>query len=266
MSSGLLEVEKLGFAYRPPVRVLDGVDLQVNQGEVVALAGPNGSGKSTLLRCAAGLRHPQQGGARLAGRPLEKWSREERAQRLAFLPQRVEPLYDYRVRDVVELARFPHGSAWGARLDDEDRAVVEAALRRCEVEGLASRVFDTLSGGERQRVLLAAALAQRAQVLLLDEPTTALDLHHQVSLLRDLVAVAREGCAVLLATHDLNLAAGFADRVVLLHRGRVAAEGTPLEVFTEDRLGEVFGDGIRVGHHQDGTPWILPDPGPGARS
>lgn len=259
MSAELLQIEDLEFAYRPPTRVLDGIDLRVRGGEVVALAGPNGSGKSTLLRCAAGLRRPQRGTCRLEGYPLEDLSREARARRLAFLPQHVEPLYDFRVRDVVELARYPHHSSWGARLDDEDRAIVDAALRRCEVEELASRVFDTLSGGERQRVLLAAALAQRAQVLLLDEPTTALDLHHQVSLLRDLVNAAREGCAVLLATHDLNLAANFADRVLLLHGGRVAAEGTPLEVFTEARLREVFGEGIRVGRHADGTPWILPD-------
>lgn len=266
MSSVRLEIEGLDFAYETGRPVLEDVGLRVGAGEVVALAGPNGSGKSTLLRCAAGLRRPVRGTCRLGARPLESMSREERARALAFLPQRVEPLYDFRVREVVELARYPHHSGWGSRLDAEDRAIVDSALRRCEIEALAARSFDTLSGGERQRVLLAAALAQRAKVLLLDEPTTALDLHHQVSLLRDLVDVSREGCAVLLATHDLNLAAGFADRVVLLHGGRLAAEGTPAEVFTEPRLRTVFGAGIRVGRHAEGTPWILPEPAGGRAS
>lgn len=237
---------------------LDGVDLSV-AGGLVGLLGPNGSGKSTLLRCAAGLLPPVEGSVWLGGHELGQLDRLERARRIAFLPQRVESLYALPVREVVALGRHPHRPAPWARPGAADRAAVEAALAAAEVDALADRPFDSLSGGERQRVLLASMLAQGGELLLLDEPTTALDLHHQVRLFRLLRERAGAGQPVLCALHDLNLAARWCERVVLLHEGRVRADGPPAEVLDEALLAEVYGDGLRVVAGPQGGIIVLPE-------
>jgi iron complex transport system ATP-binding protein len=195
---------------------------------------------------------------RLDDRPVTELSALERARRVAFLPQRIRPLYDMPVRGIVELARHPHQRGWVGVLSAEDRRRVEEAMHSCAVHDLRERSFATLSGGERQRVLLAAALAQSSKALVLDEPTTALDPHHQVETFQHLRDVTEAGAAVLVATHDLNLAATFADRLLLLDGGRVAIEGDPAAVLSAETLERVFGPGLRVGAHADGAPWVLP--------
>jgi iron complex transport system ATP-binding protein len=247
-----LQLDQVTFAYSPPRDALTGVDLRVDSGSLVCLVGPNGSGKSTLLRVAAGLLVPASGSARWNDKEIGDWDPASRARSISFLPQTVTALYRYRVAEVVAMGRHPHQPNPWARGSAADRTATEEAMRWTEITDLAHRAFDELSGGERQRVLLAAALAQGGDLLLLDEPTTALDLHHQTSILRLLERLARAGRAVLCATHDLNLAASYADRLVLLDAGRVVADGSAREVLTTERLNDVYGDGIWVGPHPVG--------------
>jgi iron complex transport system ATP-binding protein len=230
----LLEARELSWSVggRPLVR---GVDLEVRAGELVALVGPNGAGKSTLLRLVAGELEPERGSVRLAGAPLGSRSLVERARLRAVMPQETLLRFAFTVRQVVELGRFaaPDPSA--------DERVVDEALRTTGVAHLASRAFPTLSGGERALATLARVLAQEAPLLLLDEPTASLDLSHQQHAMAVARAAAEAGGGVLAVVHDLNLAATYADRIVLLADGRVVAAGPPWEVLTEERLEAVFG-------------------------
>ena len=256
-----LRLRDVSFAYRRATPVLEAVDLEVVSGELVVLVGANGSGKSTLLRLAGGLREADHGAIRWREREVRSWPMADRAREIALLPQSVQPVHRLLAREVVELGRHPHrGFAWAA-LTREDRDAVVRALEACDARELAERDFDDLSGGERQRVLLASALAQGGRLLLLDEPTAALDLPHQVQAFEKLRALAREGRAVLVATHDLNLAACFADRVYLMHRGRVAASGTAEEVLRPEILEATLGPGLWVGAHPAApVPVVLPLP------
>ncbi len=253
-----LQLLEVHFAYEPGSPVLQGASMGLGAGEVVALVGPNGSGKTTLLRMAAGLLRPDRGQCQLDSIDLDRMGAQDRAREIVYLPQEVRPLYDFEVGQVVELARYPHRPHWAARPSSEDRAAVQWAMDECDVTHLEDRIFPSLSGGEKQRVLLAAALAQGGRILVLDEPTTALDPHHQCGILNRLRAAAAGGKAVLFSTHDLNLAATFADRIVLLDGGTVAREGRPSEVLEIGLLERVFGPGLVVGSHGDGRPWVLP--------
>ena len=207
-------------------RVLDGASLSIRPGEMVALLGTNGSGKTTLLRIVAGTLRAGAGEVRLFGRSTGDWSRLEIARRVAVLPQSTDLPAGMRVAEVVALGRIPHGRSWfGAEPGDAD--AVAAALRDADATDLASRRADELSGGERQRVLLAMALAQEPELLLLDEPTLHLDLAHQLGLVRMLRRLrATRPVTVLAVLHDLNLAAAFADRTLLVHDGRVLPAGS----------------------------------------
>lgn len=251
-----LRLSNLSFSYTEGVRVIAQLSLEVKRGELVMLLGPNGSGKSTLLRLAASLLPAREGSVEWDGRELRHYSRRERARKIAFLPQHVESIHVHTVRETVGLGRYPYLGSWG-RPGEADLEEVELAMQRTEVTALASRTLFELSGGERQRVHLAAALAQGGELLLLDEPTASLDLHHQVRFLSLLDVLAREGRAVLCATHDLNLAAAFASRVVLLQCGECVAEGDPAEVLKEPLLREVYGDGLWVGAHPAGDRVVV---------
>lgn len=232
-------------------RVLCGASLSVGRGELVALLGANGSGKTTLLRLLAGTLRSTAGSVTLFGRAAERWSRVEVARRVAVLPQSLELPPGFRVAEVVAMGRAPHASRlFGSTAHDE--AAVERALVDAEALDLAARPVDELSGGERQRVLVALALAQQPELLLLDEPTVHLDLAHQVALLRTLRRLsAARGVGVLAVLHDLNLAARFADRVAVLDGGGVLADGPPAEVLRPDLVRRVFGvpvDALADGH------------------
>ena len=259
MNGTRLELDAVTFGYGSARAVVDAVTLEVDPAGLVVLVGANGSGKSTVLRLAAGLLRPRAGAVRLGGIDLATLPPRDRARALAFLPQSVEPVHRLRAREVVELGRHPHrGSAWSSS-SAADVEAVDRALEACDVTGLQDRAFDTLSGGERQRVLIAGALAQGGRVLVLDEPTSALDLPHQRAVFELLRARARAGQAVLMATHDLNLAATFGDHVVLLDAGRVRAQGTAEDVIRDDVMGPLLGEGIWIGRHPAGdTPCVLP--------
>ncbi|MEV4370912.1 ABC transporter ATP-binding protein [Nonomuraea sp. NPDC049637] len=232
----------LGYAGRP---VIDGACISLAAGAVTTLVGPNGSGKSTLLRALARLHRPDSGEVRLAGgADALALSARDFARRVTLLAQSRPTPTGVRVKDVVGYGRHPHRGRWRAG-DPGGEAAIEHAMELTGVRAMAARAVDELSGGEMQRVWLATCLAQDAGVLLLDEPTTFLDLRYQVELLelvRDLAD--RHGVAVGVVLHDLNQAAEIADRIVLLQGGRVRADGAPPEVLTEDLLTEAYG--IRV--------------------
>jgi iron complex transport system ATP-binding protein len=246
--------------------VLRGVDLHVASGEMVALIGPNGAGKSTLLRVASGLLRPLAGRVLLDGVELAALSPKARAQRIAVVPQEGPIPSGLLAREMVGLGRTPYLRALlGATA--HDRQAVEAAIAAAGIESLAERFVDELSGGERQRVILARALAQRPQLLLLDEPTANLDLHHQVAMLELVRGLSREhGLAVLAAVHDLQLAALYCDRVALLTAGQIVSQGVPEDVLTEPLLLEAFGQQVVLSvHPTHGVPLVALVPNGNAR-
>ncbi|MEU3183008.1 heme ABC transporter ATP-binding protein [Streptomyces sp. NPDC006923] len=236
--------------------VLSGIDLTVRAGEVLALVGPNGAGKSTLLAALAADLRPDSGRVRIGGRPADDWSAPELALRRAVLPQAATLSFPFPVAEVVRMGRAPWA---GTALEDEDGAAVAEAMALTETTEFAGRPFSALSGGERARVALARVLAQRAPLLLLDEPTAALDLRHQELVLRICRARAAAGDAVVVVLHDLGLAAAHADRAAVLHDGRIAAEGPPEDVFRDELLSRVYRQPVEVLRHPaTGVPLVIP--------
>lgn len=238
-------------------QVLDSIDLTAHAGEVVALVGPNGAGKSTLLAALAADLPAESGAVRIDGRPVTDWSAPELALRRAVLPQSAALAFPFPVEDVVRMGRAPWA---GTDRADEDDPAVAAAMAATEVTQFAGRPFSALSGGERARVALARVLAQRAPLLLLDEPTAALDLRHQELVLRICRERAAAGDAVVVVLHDLGLAAAYADRAAVLHEGRIAVAGPPAEVFSGELLGRVYRQPVEVfPHPRTGVPLVVPD-------
>jgi iron complex transport system ATP-binding protein len=232
--------------------VLRGASLDVAAGETVAVLGPNGSGKSTLLRVVAGTLSPSSGSVRLFGRPMAGWGRPELARRVAVLSQVTDLPAGMRVAEVVALGRIPHARGVFAT-DPDDERVVEEALADADAGDLADRRIDELSGGERQRALLAMALAQEPELLLLDEPTVHLDLAHQMALVRLLgrLRISRR-LAVVAVLHDLNLAAGFADRCLLVRDGRLVDAGGGIRGIDAALAGRTLGVTLEEARTTDG--------------
>ncbi|MGW1072646.1 heme ABC transporter ATP-binding protein [Streptomyces sp. NPDC002537] len=236
--------------------VLSEVELSVAGGEVLALVGPNGAGKSTLLAALACDLPAESGEVWIDGRPAAAWTPGELALRRAVLPQSAELSFPFPVEDVVRMGRAPWA---GTDAEDEDDEAVRAAMAATEVSGFAARPFAALSGGERARVALARVLAQRTSLLLLDEPTAALDLRHQELVLRICRQRAAAGDAVVVVLHDLGLAGAYADRVAVLHEGRIAAEGPPDRVFDAELLSRVYLQPVEViDHPRTGEPLVIP--------
>jgi iron complex transport system ATP-binding protein len=227
----------------PGKTIVRDVSLKVEPGETVGLIGPNGSGKSSLLRCMAGLRTPAAGVVRYDGVDIASWPARERARKMAFVEQTADTDSDLRVAEVAMLGRTAHRSRWRGP-DATDHAIVAAALDRLDLAALADRPWKQLSGGERQRAHLARALAQRTWGLLLDEPTNHLDVRHQLDLME---LAARTPQTVVVALHDLALAARYCDRLVLMHRGTVVADGPAEDVLTASLLRDVFDVDAEIG-------------------
>ncbi|GAA1531123.1 heme ABC transporter ATP-binding protein [Nocardioides humi] len=244
----------LSYGRRP---ILDDVDLDVRRREVLALVGPNGAGKSTLLSVLAGDISPDKGEVLLEDRPLSTWKLREMSRKRAVLTQEHRISFPFPAVDVVRMGRSP----WrGCPEEDDDERVVAEAMATADIERLAGQPFGLLSGGEKGRTSFARVLAQRTGVLLLDEPTAALDIGHQEAVLAHARAQATAGAAVVVVLHDLSLAAAWSDRVALLHHGRVTAEGTPSEVFTAPLLSLVYDHPIDVvAHPVTGDLLVLAD-------
>lgn len=254
-----LSLAGVRFAYRGE-DVLHGVDVAVNDGEMVCIVGPNGSGKSTLLKCASGHLSPRTGDVRLFEKPLAGYTRREVARYVAFVAQETPVMFGYTAADFVLLGRRPYHGVLPFD-SQEDRAAGERAMRETETAAFAGRALTELSGGERQRVVIASALAQDPSVLLLDEPTASLDLHYQIQIHELLARLNRERrITVVVVTHDLNLAALFFPRVVVLDQGRVAADGAPVDVLDADLVRRVWRVEVTWQRHPDGTPLIVPFP------
>jgi iron complex transport system ATP-binding protein len=214
-------------------QVLHSVSFQLEPGTMTAVIGPNGSGKTTLMRCLSRTLRPVEGTVTVGGADIYQLSSREAAKRVAVVPQFEDHVFDFTVRDVVRMARY----AW----DDVDEGAVEEAVRVAALSELAERPMSALSGGERQRVLLARALAQQTPVLLLDEPTAHMDVGFQIASLSLVRSLTRDGKTALAAVHDLNLVAGFFDRAILVHDGRVAFDGLVEDVLMSDEIEHVYG-------------------------
>jgi len=252
----VFSIERLRYAYRGFDRAaLHDVTMHVDVGELYTILGPNGSGKSTLLRILLGAVEPTAGTAYFLGQPVVSWDRRELARRVGVVPQSEELMFPIGVRDLVAMGRYPHLGAF-CREGAADRDAIDSALERCDVAHLADRPVTNLSGGERQRVRIARALAQQPQVLVLDEPTAALDIGHEMVVFELLSELRSDGVTIVVATHNLNLAARFSSRVLLLDGGRVAAEDSPDSVFSRERIEAVYRWPVSV----------FPHPGPGADS
>lgn len=259
--SCLLEARAVAHTYRDGPRAVDGVDFRLRERELVVVLGPNGSGKSTLLKLLGGLIPCREGEVLLREKPIGAWRFRERARHVAVVPQFLPALPDLLVADFVLGGRYAHRHGWN-QSGAHDRQVVSHALERCDAADVACRSMQEISGGQRQRVLLARALAQEADVLLVDEPTNSLDPEHQVrvfALLAELVAAGRAACVV---THDLNLASQFATRIGLMAAGRMVLDAPPEAVLRREVLQPVYGEHLYYGRFDDGrgggAPFVLP--------
>jgi iron complex transport system ATP-binding protein len=255
----ILRAEHLQFAYRGAAPVLKDVSLTLAPGRITVLLGPNGSGKSTLLKLLLGILSPQSGEIRWDEKPIPKHQRSELARTVAYLPQ--SPAYELgqTVVEALRAGRTPYLQAFGLE-SERDVEVIQQTAEMLQLNDLLNRPMEELSGGQRQRVFLGRALAQEPRAFLLDEPSTFLDLQHQSQLWQILQKLAKEkNLAILAASHDLNLSAAFADELLLLHEGTIAARGTPGEVLDAKLLSRVYGIAMERIDRPGKTPVVFPD-------
>ncbi|MFC5531587.1 ABC transporter ATP-binding protein [Cohnella yongneupensis] len=256
MSSAIVATG-LKYGYRPTEPIVNGFDLKVNAGEWLGIVGPNGSGKSTVLRLLAKLAKPQQGTVTMNDRDMADMSRKAIARQLTMLMQIQEPGLDITVRDLVRRGRNPH-LRWYEECRGEHETIVDWALQVTSMTKLQERSLLALSGGERQRAWLAMCMAQTPSTLLLDEPTTYLDIAHQLELMELVRTLNRQqGITVIMVLHDLNQAARYCDRIVAMKQGKIVRQGQPAELFKADFFREVFGIEAKV-YVDDGIPVCLP--------
>jgi iron complex transport system ATP-binding protein len=249
-----LQIKDLSFSYASSP-ILKDISMALACGEVLGIVGPNGSGKSTLIRCIDRILKPQNGSILLDERNIKDMSRVEIAKQLGYVPQSAPPVFPFTVFDTVLMGRRPH---LGWKSSEKDLEKVTEALGLLGIEDFALRDINEISGGERQRVLLARALAQEADTLLLDEPTSNLDIRHQLEVMEILkTLVAKKGLSVIIAIHDLNLASRYADKVVMMNKGRIFAVGAPVSVFTPETIVKAYGVESVV-KHEDGELYIVP--------
>lgn len=236
----MLKVQNLNFSYSEKPLLQD-ISLHIREKENVAVIGPNGSGKSTLIKLIAGLLDYSVGKIEIKGRLLADQSRKILAKRLAYVPQNVDVKFNFSVRDVVEMGRFPYSQNL-MQHDPDGEQVIDEAIRKMGLNELETRNFTELSGGEKQRTVIASALTQQSDILLLDEPTSALDFRHQQEIYHLLKQLCKnEGKTVLVVTHDINLAAQFCDRLILLNNGKIICSGKPEEVLKFHLIQQVYG-------------------------
>ncbi len=256
----IFKAEAVCFSFPTGPRVLDRVSFGLEPGEMLGVIGPNGSGKSTLIRLLSGVLKPESGRILVHSKPVHQYGRKELAQKIAVVPQQSEIAFSFKVLEVVLMGRSPHLGRFQLE-GKKDLELAQKALAETDCLEFADRRIDEISGGERQRVILARALAQEPEILLADEPTTFLDLHHQIRFMRLLSELRKKAqVSVLFTTHDLNLASIFADQILVLDRGKVAAFGTPSEVLTKEMISAVYQiKPLLVPGIYPGRPLIFPE-------
>lgn len=258
MSKSILDIDGISYSYKQSGWMLDSIDLSVNTGEFIGVVGSNGSGKSTLLKIAAGIISPRSGKVLLNNRPIGQLPRKELAQDLGYLPQQINSTFNLNVREIVSMGRFCHSKAMGLTTS-QDSQVVDQCMRETEIYDFKDRTINELSGGERQRVFLASVLAQQPKIMLLDEPGTGLDLHHQVTFFKLLAQLSGRGIAVVVITHELNLASQFCSKILLLNKGKKEIFGPVEQVF--ERIGQIkiySNDMTFIKHPSNNKPAVLP--------
>lgn len=236
----MINIENLSLSYDGKTTIIQELDLQIQQGSVTALVGPNGCGKSTLLRGISRLLSPTNGAVYLDGQKVHSMKARDLAKQLGILPQSPSAPEGLTVHELVAQGRYPHQN-WFQQWSRDDEKIVDDALTTTDLTAFADRPVDTLSGGQRQRAWIAMALAQQTDVLLLDEPTTYLDMAYQVDVLDLLAELNEQGRTIILVLHDLNQAARYADTIVALRDGQIQAQGTPVDVMTPEIIQAVFG-------------------------
>jgi ABC-type cobalamin/Fe3+-siderophores transport system ATPase subunit len=249
----MLQVEDVSFAYGSQ-SVLDSVSFLAGEGEFLALLGINGSGKSTLLDIISGFRRPESGSIILAGRNQQEWKRRELARQVSHLPQSIHADLPFTAEQLVGMGRYPHTDSWFE--SEEDHKYIRAAMERTSSWPYRHRSFHSLSGGERQRVLLAACLAQNADTLLLDEPSTFLDIEQQLHCFSVLREEARCGKLCIAATHDLNLALTYCTRLLVLGNGAIACDIRTAEASENKEWLKLFSERLDIATTPDGSPWV----------
>ncbi|MDD5458539.1 MAG: ABC transporter ATP-binding protein [Phycisphaerae bacterium] len=258
MKNCLLKIENISYTYVHTGWKLDSISLSINTGDFVGIVGPNGSGKSTLLKIAAGILPPVSGRVHLEGKHIRKIPRKKLAQSMGYLPQQINPVFDFNVEEVISMGRFCHSKGMGL-ITQEDRQIVADCMQATETFSLRNRSITELSGGERQRVMLASVLAQQPGIMLLDEPMTGLDMHHQVAFFKLLSQFAAKGMAVVVITHDLNLASQFCDKVLLLNKGRKEIFDSVEKVFGRIEQLEIYSKDLSIFKHPlNQKPAVLP--------
>ena len=250
----IYHIEDLHFRFGA-TEILRGISLDFQPAQMAAIVGPNGAGKSTLMSVLSGFRDNYEGRCTFRDVEIRDWKKRDLGRQMTFIPQMIRLEFPFTAGQVVFMGRTPH--CHGLFESQDDREAVRKAMEITETTAFAHREFRELSGGERQRVVLAGALAQEPKVLLLDEPTTFLDLKHQISTYSLLQRLARDGIAVIAVTHDLNLAATYADRIVVMNQGRIAADGEPAHVLTSRMLKEVFEVDAEIQKGPQGRPWVF---------
>ncbi|BBB89393.1 MAG TPA: ABC transporter ATP-binding protein [Methylomusa anaerophila] len=249
-----IAVQNVCFAYKSHP-ILQDVSLEVQKGQVVSIVGPNGAGKSTLLKCMVRLLKPQAGAVYLDGKDIAGKKSQELAKAMGYIPQNVKDAFPFTVLETVLLGRKPH-ITW--EVNDDDFRVVSEVMHFLKIENLAERPLDQLSGGQKQKVFVARALAQQPEIFLFDEPTSNLDIRHQLEVFATIKRLAAtEGRTVIVVVHDLNLAARFSDTLIMLKHGSIYAAGKPAEVITEASLREVYNVSAAIVETQYGC-YVLP--------
>ncbi|BBO91303.1 ABC transporter ATP-binding protein [Desulfosarcina ovata] len=250
----MLCIEGLCFHYNKTA-ILENIGIDLHRGQMLSIVGPNGTGKTTLLKCIAGIATPRSGKILIDGVDMSRMSRMDHAKRIGYVPQSSPGKFPITVFDAVLMGRRPY-MTW--RPSEKDLEAVANVLKSLNLENIALRDFDQLSGGQKQKVLLARAVAQETDYLLMDEPTSNLDLKHQMEVLEMVSGmVKKSGVAAMLAMHDLNLAARFSDRIVMLNKGRIFCSGRPRQVMTAQNIRSIYGVEATI-NETNGHPHILP--------
>lgn len=249
-----IHINEMEFSYSNE-KILKGITLEILPGECVSIIGPNGAGKSTLVKCIDRLLIPQKGEVRIDNKIIDDMSREQIAKKLGYVPQSSASLFPLKVFDMVLLGRRPHAT-WKSSKNDQIKVL--NALSLLDIEHLAMKNFNEISGGQQQKVIIARAIAQETEVLLLDEPISNLDIRHQLEVMDMLRELINElGISAVMIVHDLNIAARYSDKIIIMNKGEIIASGTPQEVLTKENIASAYGVEVCVSRIEN-KPYIVP--------